>query len=87
MLNRRTLLTRIKQALPNLHTKGSSVPRTNSTKRVNPQFFGFRIGAEVDAGGRWDKRNYHEDNWAALVSHKAEAPTPEQVFEHQRLSN
>ena len=87
VLNRRTLLTRIKQELPNLHTQRRSVPGTNSTKKVNPQLFGFRIRPEVDAGGRWDKRNYREGNWAALVSHKAEAPTPEQVFEHQRLSN
>ncbi|MDC2984707.1 primase-like DNA-binding domain-containing protein [bacterium] len=87
VLNRRTLLTRIKQALPNLHTQRRSVPGTNSTKKVNPQLFGFRIRPEVDAGGRWDKRNYREGNWAALSTHKAEAPTPEQVFEHQRLSH
>ena len=87
VINRRTLLTRIKQALPNLHTQRRSVPGTNSTKKANPQLFGFRIRPEVDAGGRWDKRNYREGNWAALSTHKAAAPAPEQVFEHQRLSN
>ena len=77
VINRRTLLTRIKQALPNLHTQRRSVPGTNSTKKVNRQLFGFRIRPEVDCG-RWDKRNYREGNWAALISHKADAPTPEQ---------
>ena len=86
VINRRTLLTRIKQALPNLHTQRRSVPCTNSTKKVNPQLFGFRIRPEVDCA-RWEKRNYLEGNWAALSMHNAEAPKPEQVFEHQRLSN
>ena len=48
VINRKTLLTRIKQALPNLHTQRRSVPGTNSTKKVNPQLFGFRIRPEVD---------------------------------------
>ena len=87
VINRKTLLTRIKQELPNLHTQRRSVPGTNSTKKVNPQLFGFRIRAEVDTAGRWDKRNYREGNWAALSTHKAKAPTPEQMSEHQRLSN
>ena len=87
VINRRTLHTRINRALPHLRTQRRPLPGTNSTKKVNPQLFGFRIRAEVDTAGRWDKSNYCEGNWAALVSHKVEAPSPEQVFEHQRLNS
>ena len=34
--------------------------------KVNSQLFGFRIRAEVDAGGRWDKHNYCEGNFGDL---------------------
>ena len=84
---RKTVLTRINQALPHLRTERRSVPGTNSTKKVNPQLFGFRVRSEVMLRDSHGNRNYREGNWAALVSHKAEAPTPEQVFEHQRLPN
>ena len=81
------MLTRINQALPHLRTQRRSVPGTNSTRKVNPQLFGFRVRSEVILRDSHGNRNYREGNWAGLVSHKAEAPTPEQVFEHQRLSN
>ena len=84
---RKTVLTRINQALPHLRTERRSVPGTNSTKKVNPQLFGFRVRSEVMLRDSHGNRNYREGNWSALVSHKAEAPTPEQVFEHQRLPN
>jgi phage/plasmid-associated DNA primase len=83
--NRKKVLTRIRQALPNLTFSRKAVPGTNSAKKTREQLYGFRVISEVQLSDGTAK--YREGNWPELKKHKPSPPSIESVVRFQSLAD